>query len=242
MVGDASVGGDRTAGMDQPLAVPNRERGALRGCRIPFGVPLPAAANGSDRSSDRRRSHLGRAGVHGEVVRDITNRRTTLHRSRWRVGRGHGDGDVPGAGRPVRLVGGAFSDFLEASARRCPGLRLSSGPVGDAYTSKAAASRTGGRVGDPVEDPGVLEAWGRVHLPPLAIVLGAIVVSLGAVLLDDQVDQGTKIGDVVGAGHFHHSFFNPVRSRRPGCGGLGGSPGCGRCRCLRRLEPGGVGR
>ena len=112
-------------------------------------------------------------------------------------------------------------------------------PVGDAYTSETAASATSERVEDPLEDPGVLEAGDRSTFRRSRSSSARLSETSGRYCWMIQVDQGTKIGDVVGAGHFY-LVSSIGRSRRPGCGGLGGSPGCGRRRCLRRPEPGGV--
>ena len=84
-MGDASVGRDRTAGMDAALAVPNRERGALRGCRIPFGVPhcqrLPMDLIGRQTGDEVT---LAEQECTAKSVATSPIRRATLHRSRWR--------------------------------------------------------------------------------------------------------------------------------------------------------------
>ena len=75
VVGDASVGGDRTAGMDAALCRPEpRARRVARLSHTVRRTPLPAAANGSDRSSDRRRGSPWQSrSAMARSVRDITN-------------------------------------------------------------------------------------------------------------------------------------------------------------------------
>ena len=70
-MGDASVAG--TASRWMVLLPSGTVRAALRGCRIPFGVPHRQRLPMDDRSSDRRRGSPGRAGGTAGSVRDITN-------------------------------------------------------------------------------------------------------------------------------------------------------------------------
>ena len=149
MVGDAAMRRHDTAGMDATVTVAHGQRGTLSFRGIPLresdrqGLPVDLIGGEPHDQGDLRG-----AGVFGDLHPRHEQPRGPAHpESCVELVGGHGDRDVPGAGGPVSGISGAPGDLGQGVGAALPGLRVSSGPVGAAYSRTPRPVRfTGGGV------------------------------------------------------------------------------------------------